>query len=98
MTAPLCYATKINFALPIVVAAALIAAAIAISHRYEIRATACSPSETVCSRTWRVDQWTGAMSFCEYKGLPDCIAVPAQRPSAGIIRYDAQGNRIDEKR
>jgi hypothetical protein len=35
---------------------ALIAAAIAISHRYEIRAMACSPSETVCSRSWRVDQ------------------------------------------
>ena len=68
--------------LALIVAAVLLAAAVAVSHRYAIQVTACSPSEEVCSRAWMVDQWTGVMSFCEYKGLPDCVRVRDPRRSS----------------
>ena len=62
-----CYAAGMSLGLPIVLAAALIAAGIAISHRYAIDAHACAANNGNCSRVWRVDEWTGRMLFCEYR-------------------------------
>ena len=73
---------SMNLGIALVMGAALIAGATAVTHRYVIKATACNPSEAVCSRAWLIDQWTGAMTFCEYKGLPDCVRVRASAPKA----------------
>jgi hypothetical protein len=42
--------------LALLIGAALIAGAIAVSHRYEITAHACGTAGGDCSRAWRIDQ------------------------------------------
>jgi hypothetical protein len=66
-----------NLGLAIVIAAALIGAGFAISHRYEISAHACTANSGNCSRVWRVDQWTGHMMFCEHVPQPPAALEPA---------------------
>ena len=61
-----------NLGLSLVIAAALLAGGFAISHRYTIKAHACSYNSGNCSRVWRVDQWTGRMTFCEH--VPETVA------------------------
>jgi hypothetical protein len=67
MAASSCYAERMSLGVPIIVAAALIGAALTISHRYAISAHACGADEGNCSRVWRVDQWTGEILFCQNK-------------------------------
>lgn len=55
-----------NIGLAIVIGAALIGAGIAVSHRYAIAAHTCAGSGGNCSHAWRVDEWTGRMTFCDY--------------------------------
>jgi hypothetical protein len=81
-----CYVPDMNLGWAMVISAATIAAVVGISHRYEIRATSCEPSETACSRLWRVDQWTGAMTFCEYKGG----LFPTSPPIGEPLAFDTQ--------
>jgi hypothetical protein len=69
-----------NLGLSVVIAAALIGSAIAVSHRYVIAAHPCGAAAGDCSRTWRVDQWTGQTSLCEFASDshaagPACVAV-----------------------
>lgn len=51
-----------NQGLAIVIGAALIAIAIAISHRYEIAVFALAPNY---EGAWRVDNWTGQILYCD---------------------------------
>jgi hypothetical protein len=79
-----------NIGLAIVISAALIAGAIAVSHRYEIEAHPCTANGGNCSRAWRTDQWTGKVVFCQY--LPAVPVVGSFEPSceeAGIVYHDA---------
>jgi hypothetical protein len=51
-------------ALALVVGAALIAVAIAVSHRYSVVTHACGGD---CSRAWIINQWTGKAVVCDLK-------------------------------
>ena len=69
-----------NLRLAIVIGAALIGSAIAVSHRYVIAAHPCGSTGGDCSRAWRVDQWTGQTSLFEFASDshtpgPACMAV-----------------------
>jgi hypothetical protein len=72
----------VNLAVAIIIGAALIAGAIAISHRYAIVSHACGTSYD-CSYAWRVDQWSGRTMLCETQppqailGHPFCVSAPA---------------------
>jgi hypothetical protein len=69
-----------NVGVAVVIGAALIAAAIAVSHRYAIRAhrVGCNSEQSACSGAWRVDQWTGGVQFCQYANTAGCFVVPAK--------------------
>lgn len=61
--------------LALVIGAALIAAAIAVSHRYSMGVVNGADDY---SSVWRVDQWTGKILTCDYgKGFtePGCTEV-----------------------
>jgi hypothetical protein len=66
---------NIELAVALVIAAALIAASIAVSHRYDLRAHVagkCTDSSIYpCDRAWLVDQWTGRMQICEFGSSAD---------------------------
>lgn len=66
-----------NLGLAIILAAALIAGGIAVSHRYAISAhrVGCNGENSACSGAWRVDQWTGETQFCEYGNVAMCVPV-----------------------
>ncbi len=49
----------------------LLAAAIAVSHRYEIVAHGCGNAGGSCA--WWVDQWTGRTQLCEYGASKDAL-------------------------
>jgi hypothetical protein len=68
-----------NFVLAValVIGAALIAAALAASHRYTIAAHACTGNGGNCSRAWRVDEWTGKMMLCDYTPIGPGSLEPA---------------------
>jgi hypothetical protein len=66
-----------NLGLALVIAAALMAAGFAVSHRYLIETHACSANNGNCSRVWRVDQWTGRMMFCDYTPMGPGSLEPA---------------------
>ena len=72
--------TAMNLGIALVIGAALIAAGIAVSHRYDLVAHACGSAGGDCTRAWLVDQWTGRMLLCEFAsdsrgGNPACLAV-----------------------
>jgi hypothetical protein len=71
----------------IVIGAALIAGAIAISHRYEINAhrVECPVERSPCSVVWRVDQWTGETWYCQRANNPFCMVV-------GLLNEDRKAN------
>ena len=50
----------------LIIAAALIAGGLAISHRYSLTSDRCIGDDPRCSHAWLVDQWTGTVVFCEY--------------------------------
>jgi hypothetical protein len=52
-----------NWGWGIVLGALLIGAAIALSHRYEIAATALGQDYV---SLWRVDNWTGEILYCDH--------------------------------
>jgi hypothetical protein len=79
MAVPLCYVPPMNIGVSVVVGAAMIAGAIAVSHRFSLEVHACSANNSNCSRAWRVDQWTGKIVFCQY--LPAVPVVESFRPS-----------------
>lgn len=59
-----------NLSLAIVIGATLIAAAIALSHRYDLSSVApvsCNATQQ-CVGAWRADNWTGEVAYCEYNG------------------------------
>jgi hypothetical protein len=66
-----------NIGAAIVIGAALVAGAIAISHRYEMRAHLagkCTVAiDSTCDRAWLVDQWTGRMQICEFGSKTDAL-------------------------
>jgi len=62
-----------NLGVAIVVGAALIAATIAVSHRYVVVAHACGAT---CSRAWLINQWTGRMVMCEYDSTASANNIP----------------------
>ena len=72
-------------ALALLIGAALIAGAIAVSHRYVIVAHSCGEG---CSQAWWIDQWTGHPAFCESSGAVKlgiggnaaCLTVGGLRP------------------
>jgi hypothetical protein len=68
---------NIELAVALVIAAALIAASIAVSHRYDLRAHVagkCTDSSIYpCDRAWLVDQWTGRMQICEFGSKTDAL-------------------------
>jgi hypothetical protein len=51
-----------NQSLAIVIGAALLAAAIALSHRYEIKSVMLPPDYVAA---WRVDNWAGELLYCD---------------------------------
>lgn len=61
-----------NYSIAIIIGAALIAGAFAISHRYQIVTAALAPNYVVA---WRLDNWTGDILYCDY-------ANPIQIPNA----------------
>jgi len=52
-----------NIGASIIVAAALLAAAFAVSHRYTVLAIGGDHDYT---SMWRVDQWTGRVLLCDF--------------------------------
>lgn len=70
---------SMNPSVAIIIGAALIAGSIAVSHRYTISAhrVNCNIESSPCSGTWRVDEWTGKVEFCEYANTAACYTVTA---------------------
>lgn len=64
-----------NYRWSIVGGAALIAAAIAGSHRYEIASFTLS---TGYAGLWRADNWTGEILFCDRGQNPETACEPAR--------------------
>jgi hypothetical protein len=69
-----------NLGWALIVAAALIAGAMAVSHRYSLGVHACTGAEAqdACSRGWLADNWTGKIMHCEFR-------IPAAATSASGV-------------
>jgi hypothetical protein len=73
-----------NIAIAIVLGALLIAAAVAVSHRYAIAGFSCNVTSDICSHAWILDNWTGRVSLCEYAPSPRNVA-PACIKASGDL-------------
>jgi hypothetical protein len=69
-------------ALALVIGAALIAAAIAVSHRYSIVTHSCGDD---CSRAWIVNQWTGRAIICDFKIIVGQMPTPSGAVCFGMF-------------
>jgi hypothetical protein len=59
----------------IVIAGIAIAAAIAVSHRFQITAVTLAPDYVAA---WRIDNWTGGMLYCDKGVVAGVGCAPAQ--------------------
>jgi hypothetical protein len=63
-----------NQGVAIIIGTTLIAAAIAVSHRYQIATAMLAPDYVL---VWRVDNWTGEILYCDRGAVPGVGCEPA---------------------